>query len=144
MTIAFNEEPAELFIVDEAKNVPVRVNRAKAREINHKGRAYINSVEETGGNRHAAELNVHDATVELLTRIMLSEFEPYVKDFSSALQDENVAYANHELDKIAQEHERNISKIKDEAKQQASNYTAITWILSIAAVLLFAGYLFSR
>lgn len=144
MTIAFKEDPSELFIVSNANDVPVRVNRIKAREINLKGRDYICAVESSGGNKHAAEIDVHDATVELLTRIMLSEFEPYVKDFSSALQDENVANANYELDKLALEHEKNINKIKDAANQEASNYTALTWVLSIAAVLLLAGFLFSR
>ncbi|WP_428945488.1 hypothetical protein ACQK5W_05365 [Pantoea sp. FN060301] len=142
MEFKYDEDLASLFIADSNGNV-TRVNRGKARSLAEQVHNYIKAVESSGGNKHAAELDVSDATVELLTKIMKSEYSSMTQEFNTALTDEKLALTMFELDKSQEEHAKNLEKKEEEAKTSAGVYTAMSWIVALAAVLIFAGFLFS-
>lgn len=143
MSFTYDVDVNDLFIKSADENAPPKVNRTIVRELANKTHAYIGSVEESGGNKHAAEIDVQDATVDLLTRIMGSEFHPHVTDFSSALTNEKVALALFDMDKSSKAHEEKLIKIQQDAQQQANNYTVLSWVIALAAVVIFAVFLFS-
>lgn len=142
MEFKYDEDVADLFVTDSNGSV-TRVNRGKARSLAEQAHNYINAAESSGGNKHAAELDVSDATVELLTKIMKSEYSSMTHDFNTALTDEKLAITMFELDKSQEEHAKNLEKIEKDAKNTSGAYTAMSWIVALAAVLIFAGFLFS-
>jgi hypothetical protein len=77
------------FILDaDGKGMP-KVNRAKIREMAERSHNYIKLVEASGGNKHSAELDVNDAVVEMLTKIMLSELKVMPPPLIQLLQKKN-------------------------------------------------------
>lgn len=135
---------SDLFVSSESNENVMKVNRLKAREIALKKYNYVKDVEASGGNKHAAELDVQDAVVELLTKIGLSEQKDMVELFNSVLLEETVALTMLDADKKQSEFEEKIKVIEDEAKESATMTAAISWIIAAAVVLVFAGFLFSR
>lgn len=144
MVFSLDYDVSDLFVSSERNENLVKVNRLKAREIALKKYNYVKDVEASGGNKHAAELDVQDAVVELLTKIGLSEQKDMVELFNSVLLEETVALTMLDADKKQSEFEEKIKVIEDEAKESATMTTAISWIIAAAVVLVFAGFLFSR
>ncbi|WP_312384566.1 hypothetical protein [Atlantibacter subterraneus] len=142
MAFEFKEEVTDLFIINGISEGFHKVNRLKARELAERSHAFVKSVEETGGNKHAAELEANEAVVDLLTKIMLSDFKDYATDFNSVYSDEKLALAFHDLDKAEANHAEKIKKIEEEAKESAANHTVLAWIASIVIILFIAGFLF--
>ncbi|HIE4598261.1 hypothetical protein ACIAGK_26785 [Klebsiella quasipneumoniae subsp. similipneumoniae] len=144
MTFSLDYDVSELFVNSESMENVVKVNRLKAREIALKKYNYVKEIEGSGGNKHAAELDVQDAVVELLTKIGLSEHKAMVELFNSVLLEETLALTMLDADKKQSQFEEKIKLIEDEAKDSATMTTAISWIIAAAVVLVFAGFLFSR
>ncbi|WP_036645343.1 hypothetical protein [Pantoea sp. A4] len=144
MGFSFNEEVRDLFIKDGVSEGVHKVNRAAAREMAKKAFDYVNSVEASGGNKHAAELDIGDAMVEIYTRINLSEFVDYVESFSQAITDEKTALTMHELDKASESHRKNIAKIESDAKESAFNQAVLSWGAAIIGLIIFCMFLFSK
>lgn len=144
MTFSLDYDVSELFVNSESMENVVKVNRLKAREIALKKYKYVKDIEDSGGNKHAAELDVQDAVVELLTKIGLSEHKAMVELFNSVLLEETLALTMLDADKKQSQFEEKIKLIEDEAKDSATMTTAISWIIAAAVVLVFAGFLFSR
>lgn len=144
MVFSLDYDVSDLFVSSESNENVMKVNRLKAREIALKKYNYVKDVEASGGNKHAAELDVQDAVVELLTKIGLSEQKDMVELFNSVLLEETVALTMLDADKKQSEFEEKIKVIEDEAKESATMTAAISWIIAAAVVLVFAGFLFSR
>lgn len=143
MAFVFEENVEELFILDaDGKGMP-KVNRAKVREMAERSHNYIKLVEASGGNKHSAELDVNDAVVEMLTKIMLSELKDNATTFNSTFTEEKLAITFHESDKADAEQYKKIEQEHQAARDTAMSYNAISWLVAIAGVLLFAGFLFS-
>ncbi|EPV1493088.1 hypothetical protein ACV2MU_000355 [Klebsiella pneumoniae] len=144
MVFSLDYDVSDLFVSSESNENVMKVNRLKAREIALKKYNYVKDVEASGGNKHAAELDVQDAVAELLTKIGLSEQKDMVELFNSVLLEETVALTMLDADKKQSEFEEKIKVIEDEAKESATMTAAISWIIAAAVVLVFAGFLFSR
>ena len=143
MDFSLDYNVSELFVNSENNENVVKVNRPKAREIALKKHNYVKEVEVAGGNKHAAELDAQDAVVELLTKIRLSEHGSMMELFNSVLLEETIALSMLESDKQQADFENKIKEIEENGKESATMTTAASWIIA-AAVLLFAGFLFSR
>lgn len=144
MNFSLDYDVSELFVSSESNGNVVKVNRLKAREIALKKYNYVKEVEASGGNKHAAELDVQDAVVDLLTNIGLSEHKDMVELFNSVLLEETLALTMLDADKKQFEFEEKIKVIESEAIESATMTTAISWVIAVAVVLVFAGFLFSR
>lgn len=144
MDFSLDYSVSELFVNSENNGNTVKVSRPKAREIALKKHNYIKEVEAAGGNKHAAELDAQDAIVELLTKIGLSEHGSMMELFNSVLLEETIALSMLESDKHQSDFEEKIKVIENEAKDSSTMTTAVSWIITVAAVLLFAGFLFSK
>lgn len=144
MGFSLDYNVSELFVNSENNENVVKVNRPKAREIALKKHNYVKGIEAAGGNKHAAELDAQDAVVELLTKIRLSEHGSMMELFNSVLLEETMALSMLESDKQQSDYEEKIKQIEENSKQSATMSTAVSWIIAAAAVLLFAGFLFTR
>ncbi|MEQ9830549.1 hypothetical protein [Pectobacterium versatile] len=144
MDFSLDYDVSDLFVSSESNENVVKVNRLKAREIALKKYNYVKDAEAAGGNKHAAELDVQDAVVELLTKIKLSEHESMMESFSSVILEEALALTMLDADKKQSEFEEKIKTIEDEVKDSATMSAAISWVIVAAVVLLFMGFLFSR
>lgn len=144
MDFSLDYNVSELFVNSENNENVVKVNRPKAREIALKTHNYVKEVEAAGGNKHAAEFDAQDAVVELLTKIRLSEHSSMMEIFNSVLLEETIALSMLESDKQQSDFENKINEIEKNAKESATMTAAVSWVIAAAAVLLFAGFLFSR
>lgn len=144
MDFSLDYSVSDLFISSENNESLLNVNRLKAREIALKKHKYIKDVESAGGNKHAAELDVQDAIVGLLTKIKLSEYGSMMEAFNSVILEETIAITMLECDKQQVDFDEKIKGIEKKARESATMTTAISWIIAAAAVLLFAGFIFSR
>lgn len=140
MSFVFDANIDEFFTEIQSAKGKFKVNRSKVRLLAEKYHEYIKSIESSGGNKHAAELDVHDATVDILTKIMTSNHAELATDFSNILTEEKLALTNYDFDKSEKERHEKLKEIEKEASKKPDILRALPWIAALFVVLLLLGF----
>ncbi|KQN53213.1 hypothetical protein [Erwinia sp. Leaf53] len=135
MAFAYDEKIDDLFIKSETSKDVFKVNRSEVRLLAEKCHAYLKAAELSGGNKHAAELDVNDATVDLLTKIMTSEYASMADDLNAVLLEEKQALLRHDFDLL----DKKKLEEMNEPSAKSDIQRALPWLIAVVALLIFAG-----
>ena len=118
-----------------------KVDRKKVRFLAENHHQYILDIELSGGNKHAAELDVNDVVAEILAKIMKSKYSDLAADFSGILTEEKMALTNHDLDISEKAYNQKIQDIEKEDLKKLDIVRILPWIGAVFVVLLLFGFL---
>ncbi|MBM7346052.1 hypothetical protein [Pantoea coffeiphila] len=118
-----------------------KVDRKKVRFLAENQHQYILDIELSGGNKHAAELDVNDVVAEMLANIMKSKYSDLAADFSGVLTEEKMALTNHDLDISEKTYNQKLQGIEKEDLRKLDIVRILPWIGAVFVVLLLFGFL---
>lgn len=109
-------------------------NRAAIRNLVDQENCFYRETVSSGGNKHQAELDVADASVELLNPIVIKD-SSLAKAISDVFTEERVAHALNVIDVVTAE--SRLQQVKDaENNSSVSNKVILTVVFAVAVLFI--------
>lgn len=125
----------DLYLVEEGVNGKTfKPNRSIIRSLVSKENLFYTNIVSSGGNKHQAELDVGDASVELLSPIVIKD-SSLAKAISDVFTEERVAYTLNVVDMTAAASCLQQEKYK-ENESSVSSKVILTIVFSAAALFI--------